>query len=86
MIHNLLRFDPNLRLGSRSWDDIKSHAFFNGFDWNLLSEQKMVSPIKDIISKYPTQLKEYKPELYDIKKTGQRPNIEGWSYYGKYAK
>lgn len=46
----------------------------------------MVSPIKDIVSKYPTQLKEYKPELYDIKKTGQRPNIEGWSYYGKYAK
>src|SRR5690606_21706823 len=40
----LLQKDPNLRLGSRSYDDIKNHAFLRDvFETDLLSAQQIFS-------------------------------------------
>jgi hypothetical protein len=33
LINQLLRFDPEKRLGARGFDEIRSHRFFRGFDW-----------------------------------------------------
>lgn len=33
LINSFLRVKPQERIGAKSFNDIKSHAFFNGFDW-----------------------------------------------------
>lgn len=37
LIESLLIADPDARLGAQGFDALKSHAFFNGIDWNALS-------------------------------------------------
>lgn len=47
LVKKLLIADPEKRLGSQSIDEIKSHVFFKGVDWDdvLLKRQKgMLSP------------------------------------------
>jgi hypothetical protein len=41
MINAFLKVEPNDRLGVRSFDDIKNHAFFKGFDWGKLERMEM---------------------------------------------
>jgi serine/threonine protein kinase len=44
LVNQLLQFNPMQRLGMRSLNDIKSHAFFYGFDWYRYANQEMPSP------------------------------------------
>lgn len=44
IITKLLERDPSRRLGTRSFDDIKNHAFFSTIDWNLLLQKKLPTP------------------------------------------
>lgn len=53
LINRLLKFDPQSRIGVQSWKEIKTHAFFNGFDWKQLEDMTMPSPLKGLIEKYP---------------------------------
>jgi serine/threonine protein kinase len=62
LIHNLLKFNEKTRIGAKGWQEIKNHTFFKNFDWKLLEEQKMESPLEDIVAKYPSVYKPYKPE------------------------
>jgi len=47
-IDRLLDVNDNTRLGAgpRAVDDIKSHPFFEGIDWELLEQRHMVPPFK----------------------------------------
>eukprot|EP00939_MAST-03C_sp_MAST-3C-sp1_P000431 g431.t1 len=59
-ITRLLHPKPAKRLGSklRHKDEeqtLKSHPFFNGFDWQSLEDGTMRSPLKDILEKAPKQ-------------------------------
>jgi len=46
LISKLLRKDPENRIGvgKRDAEDIKNHAWFNGLDWEQLSEKKIEPP------------------------------------------
>lgn len=57
MINAFLKVDPNERLGVKSFDDIKNHPFFRGFEWAKLESMEMESPLKDIVKKYPIKFK-----------------------------
>lgn len=39
-IKRLLNYDPNLRLGAKGLEEIKSHSFFSGFDWDKIDEME----------------------------------------------
>jgi hypothetical protein len=56
MINSFLRVDPTKRLGANGFDEIKNHPFFRNFDWAKLESLEMVSPLRDIVKKYPMQL------------------------------
>lgn len=51
LLGKLLNKIPDKRLGVNSMDDIKSHLFFKGLDWNKLSLKQMpidgIFPISD---------------------------------------
>lgn len=46
LISLLLDKDPSRRLGSISTNDIKSHIFFWGVDWNDVLQMKIEPPIR----------------------------------------
>ncbi|EEC07065.1 protein kinase, putative, partial [Ixodes scapularis] len=48
MVFKLLRKNPIERLGSRHYQDLKSHPFFNGFNWKALSTSKFLCEIPAI--------------------------------------
>jgi len=39
LIDKLLQINPDDRIGSESFDEIKSHPFFNGIEWDKLNDQ-----------------------------------------------
>lgn len=43
-IEKLLDMNPKTRLGAKSIEEVKSHPFFKGIDWNKIME--MESPFK----------------------------------------
>lgn len=45
-ISGLLTKDPAQRLGRLGVDEIKTHKFFEGIDWNLIAQKKVKPPIK----------------------------------------
>lgn len=82
LINGLLKFEPQERLGVKSWDEIKTHKFFDGFDWAALLELRMESPLKSLVQKYPIKIKPYNPEIQNDQKnlpqsTGK---VEGWTF------
>ena len=46
LIRGLLTKEPEKRLGTKGTQEIKSHEFFDGIDWSLLSEKKIDPPFK----------------------------------------
>lgn len=50
IITKLLERDPTRRLGARGFDEIKSHAFFEGINWALLEQKKLPTPFQPKIS------------------------------------
>ena len=66
-IDSLLKFDPKKRLGSKSWDEVKNHAFFTcvDFDWEALEEQRMESPLRSILMQYKIGYTPYDPAKMD---------------------
>jgi len=46
LLQRLLHRRPEERLGSRSVNDIKSHAYFIGLDWNKLEAKEIEPPFK----------------------------------------
>ena len=51
LINGLLSKDPNSRLGAQSGaSELKENLFFQGFNWDLLSRKKYVSPLIEIIN------------------------------------
>lgn len=81
LIQSLLRFNEKTRLGAKGWHEIKEHAFFKTFDWKLLEEQKMESPLKDIVTRFPVAIKPYKPEPARPINQSEQEKVEGWTYY-----
>jgi hypothetical protein len=47
----LLKYEPRVRLGVSGFDKIKNHSFFKKakFDWQALSEKKMLSPLGPVL-------------------------------------
>ena len=41
LISKLLHSDPALRLGANGAQDVKSHPFFNGIDWDSLLDDSL---------------------------------------------
>ena len=51
IIRKLLVKDPTQRLGSqKDVEDLKSHPWFKGFDWEALLARKMPTPFKPKVS------------------------------------
>ncbi|XP_075735523.1 uncharacterized protein LOC142776195 [Rhipicephalus microplus] len=48
MVFKLLRKNPIERLASRHYQDLKNHPFFSGFNWKVLSANKIVCEIPAI--------------------------------------
>lgn len=46
LLQGLLHRRPEQRLGSRSVNDIKSHPFFHGLDWEKLEAKEIEPPFK----------------------------------------
>ncbi|CAG9316372.1 unnamed protein product [Blepharisma stoltei] len=80
LIKNLLQRDPNIRLGARKdAEEIKSHEFFRGIDWQSALRRELRPPIPE--------RKELKQENIDPIKVygdlsiGEQGNaISGWSF------
>lgn len=62
LINGFLKVDPQQRLGTKGFDDIKNHAFFKGFDWEALKSLQMKSPLEPIVRKYPHKPKDIIPK------------------------
>ncbi|XP_064484251.1 microtubule-associated serine/threonine-protein kinase 2-like [Ornithodoros turicata] len=48
MAYRMLKKNPVQRLGSKNYDDLKTHQFFDGFDWNQLYQKKELCDIPSI--------------------------------------
>lgn len=50
-INSILKYEAKERLGYNGFDEMKKHKFFTSvnFDWQLLEEMKMPSPLRPII-------------------------------------
>ncbi|XP_064464063.1 microtubule-associated serine/threonine-protein kinase 2-like [Ornithodoros turicata] len=48
MAYRMLKKNPVQRLGSKSYADLKTHQFFDDFDWNQLSKKKDLCDIPSI--------------------------------------
>jgi len=46
LILNLLKKNPNERLGTKGVQEIKDHPWFDDIDWNKMSEKKLPPPFK----------------------------------------
>ena len=42
----MLERDPKKRLGAKSWNQIKEHAFFASIDWNKLVRLEISPPVR----------------------------------------
>ncbi|CAG9319039.1 unnamed protein product [Blepharisma stoltei] len=77
LISKLLKRDPTQRLGSSfDADEIKSHPFFEGIDWNAVMEKQLKPPRppeKPVIVKKITQPKESEIEI-------ENSHLEGWTF------
>jgi len=43
-INSLLKYQPKKRLGAGSFDEVKSHSWFKGFNWEALANGKLKAP------------------------------------------
>ena len=78
MINAFLRVEPTKRLGANGFDEIKQHPFFKDFDWVKLEKLEMVSPLKDIVRKFPLPLVKAQPSGNDSDANeGDYDNIGG---------
>jgi len=75
----LLQRDPSKRLGSEKGDanEIKSHPFFNGVDWNLVMQKKNKMPTP-IFKSLDELMKVDENMVYNSGQSWQ--TIEGWSF------
>lgn len=74
LINGLLKFNEKTRLGAKGWSEVKEHAFFKNTEWSWesLIDGTMESPLKDLVHKFPGNIKPYKPETVKPKeKNGQ---------------
>lgn len=79
MINSLLKFNEKKRLGAKGWAEVKKHAFFNNFDWKALEEQRMESPLKEIVNQIPATTSPYEPTEAPIRRVEQ-PKIKDFTY------
>ncbi|KAF4689638.1 hypothetical protein FOZ60_001333 [Perkinsus olseni] len=77
LLEQLLCRDPNRRLGSGPADaqDIKSHPFFQGVDWNAMLSRQVTPPFKPSVSTQ-TDVKYFDREFIDL------PAINSLEYSG----
>jgi serine/threonine protein kinase len=68
LINQLLKFNPDERLGAAGYDQIKSHPFFKDTDWNKLLKKELPSPLLPILVACPFKTAEIKGRPF-IKKT-----------------
>ena len=57
MIERLLDCNPQTRLGFNSAEEIKSHPFFTGIDWQNLAKQKAPIPLNFTMPNKKSQMK-----------------------------
>ena len=86
---NKLISDPNKRLGKNGVDEIKSHPFFKGIDWEHIRETMkppFIPKIKnDYDTKYFETFEQVEPFYPPTKKVNRRKDIEylGFTYNGE---
>ena len=49
LIKNLLRNDPQERLGSQNYEDLKNHVYFEGLNWNKIIAKNVDGPLLKIM-------------------------------------
>lgn len=49
ILENLLRKDPAKRLGANSADEVKTHPWFKGVNWDMLYQKKYDAPFVPVI-------------------------------------
>ena len=87
LIQELLRKDPKERLGANGAEQIKSHQFFTGFNWNDLLNKRLTPPFipelehkADVkyISEQFVNAKIYSDDNSSL--NSRQLNLEGFSY------
>ena len=48
-MENLLKSEPQERLGSKNFKDLKNHAYFEGLNWDKLLEKSIDGPLLKIM-------------------------------------
>ncbi|CAG9318196.1 unnamed protein product [Blepharisma stoltei] len=67
IITKLLEREPRRRLGANGVDEIKSHQFFEGTDWNLLEQKRLPTPFT------PKITNQLSTENFDEEFTSEEP-------------
>ena len=49
-INGLIQRKPNKRLGVNGVQELKTHPWFRGFDWEKLARKEMIPPFKPNVS------------------------------------
>ena len=50
LIDKLLDFNPENRIGLKSYDEIKKHPYFKGVNWKHLGDKKIKVPCQDVLT------------------------------------
>lgn len=77
-IQSLMHPDPQQRLGAQGTLQIKTHAFFNGIDWENVEEKREAVPKPRVKLNRPTVMVMPVKVYGDVKKAGV--SIAGWAY------
>lgn len=82
-ISKLLVRDPHQRLGGGGAEQVKSHAFFTGIDWQLLLDRRYQPPFNPCTDQDITSAENFESEFRDLEISASEdigahePNAEG---------
>jgi hypothetical protein len=65
-ISKLLVRDPRLRLGGGGSEEVKSHPFFTGIDWQLLFDRRYQPPFNPCTDQDITSAENFESEFRDL--------------------
>lgn len=83
LLESLLKKDPAKRLGSKSSDEVKSHPWFNGVNWEYLFHKKYDAPFVPII-KSELDLQNFDPEFTEIEINSMSMSEGGHTQFKNY--